>query len=101
MSMALHPNFPATPYVYVYYVRDAPIGGTAPAGPGATDAARTRRAAPTTAASSAVACRKLTASGNTITSEQVLVEDWCQQYPSHAGGGLALRRGRLPLLLRR
>ena len=27
--MALHPNFPATPYVYVYYVRDAAIGGTA------------------------------------------------------------------------
>ena len=22
-------------------------------------------------------------------SEQVLVEDWCQQYPVHTGGGLA------------
>ena len=30
MSLALHPNFPATPYAYVYYVADAPIGGTAP-----------------------------------------------------------------------
>ena len=33
---------------------------------------------------------RLTASGNTMTGpEQVLVQDWCQQYPSHAGGGLA------------
>ena len=24
MSLALHPNFPATPYAYVYYVADAP-----------------------------------------------------------------------------
>ena len=29
-GMALHPNFPASPYVYVLYTRDAPIGGTAP-----------------------------------------------------------------------
>ena len=29
-GLTLHPNFPATPYVYVSYVYDAPIGGTAP-----------------------------------------------------------------------
>ena len=60
MSMALHPNFPATPYMYVYYVRDAAIGGTAPRwGIPARrpTAARTRPAAPVTAASSAVASR--------------------------------------------
>ena len=60
MSMALHPNFPATPYMYVYYVRDAAIGGTAPrwGAPGVTStAARTRPAAPLTAASSAAGSR--------------------------------------------
>ena len=32
---------------------------------------------------------RLQASGNAMTGpEQVLIEDWCQQYPSHAGGGL-------------
>ena len=32
---------------------------------------------------------RLQVSGETMTGpEQVLVEDWCQQYPSHAGGGL-------------
>ena len=86
MSLALHPNFPATPYAYVYYVADAPIGGTAPTWgdqcptpPGGTDDG--------CVVSGRIS--KLTVSGNTVTSEQVLVQDWCQQYPSHAGGGLA------------
>ena len=30
LGLALHPDFPATPYVYVSYTFDAPIGGTAP-----------------------------------------------------------------------
>ena len=30
LGLALHPNFPETPYVYVSYTYDAPIGGTAP-----------------------------------------------------------------------
>lgn len=31
---------------------------------------------------------KLTLSGNVVTNEQVLINDWCQQYPSHSAGGL-------------
>jgi len=93
LGLALHPNFPATPYVYVLYSYDADIGGTAPkygtAGvysdpcptpPGATDdgcvvSARLSR---------------LTANGNFMVpgSETVFVEDWCQQYPSHSIGTL-------------
>ena len=30
LGLALPPNFPASPYVYVLYAYDAPIGGTAP-----------------------------------------------------------------------
>ena len=30
LGMALHPDFPTTPYVYVLYTHDAAIGGTAP-----------------------------------------------------------------------
>jgi glucose/arabinose dehydrogenase len=30
LGMALDPNFPTKPYVYVLYTYDAPIGGTAP-----------------------------------------------------------------------
>src|SRR5438128_9340142 len=30
LGLALHPNFPSTPYVYVLYTLDAAIGGTPP-----------------------------------------------------------------------
>ena len=30
LGLALDPNFPTNPYVYVLYTYDAPIGGTAP-----------------------------------------------------------------------
>ena len=85
-GMVLDPAFPARPYVYVYYVRDAAIGGTAP---------RWGDTCPDPPGGTGDGCvvsgrvSRLTASGNTMTgSEQVLVEDWCMQYPSHAGGGM-------------
>jgi PKD repeat protein len=87
LGIALHPDFPASPWVYVLYTHDAPIGGTAPSWgdtcpspPGATEdgcvvSARLSR---------------LQASGNVMTgSEQVLLEGWGQQYPSHSIGALA------------
>lgn len=93
LGLALHPNFPATPYVYVLYSYDAEIGGTAPkygtegvysdpcpTPPGPTDdgcvvSARLSR---------------LTANGNFMVpgSETVFANDWCQQYPSHSIGTL-------------
>jgi glucose/arabinose dehydrogenase/chitodextrinase len=92
-GMALHPNFPATPYVYVYYVADAPVGGTAPTW---GTAGATSDNCPDPPGGTGDGCvvsgriSRLTASGNTMTGpEQVLVSDWCQQYPSHAGGGIA------------
>src|SRR4029078_9183389 len=30
LGLALDPNFPSTPYVYVHYTRDAVLGGSAP-----------------------------------------------------------------------
>ncbi len=53
-------------------------------------AARRPRARPPTAAWSPGRLSRLQASGNTMVgSEQVLIEDWCQQYPSHSIGSLA------------
>ena len=39
LSLAVDPDFPAEPYVYVFYVHDAAIGGTRPrwGTPGATN----------------------------------------------------------------
>ena len=33
LGLALHPDFPRKPFVYVAYTHDAPIGGTAPKWP--------------------------------------------------------------------
>ena len=93
LDVALAPNFPADPWVYVLYTFDAAIGGTAPqwgSVGGTSDGCPTPPGA--TADGCVVAGRlsRLQASGNVaMGSEQVLVEDWCQQYPSHSIGSLA------------
>jgi glucose/arabinose dehydrogenase len=92
LGLALHPDFPNTPYVYVLYTYDAAIGGTAPrwGTPGATS-----DPCPNPPGATADGCvvsgrlSRLTASGNAMVgTEQVLIEDWCQQYPSHSIGSL-------------
>ena len=94
LGLALAPNFPTNPWVYVLYTYDAAIGGDArragdrsggtsdgcPTPPGATDdgcvvAGRLSRLRPPAT--------------SMIGSEQVLIEGWCQQYPSHSIGSLA------------
>jgi glucose/arabinose dehydrogenase len=87
LGMAVDPRpAPATPYVYVLYTYDAPIGGTpptwgdgCPSPPGAT------------ADGCVVSGRlsRLNASTNQAGAEQVLINDWCQQFPSHSVGDLA------------
>lgn len=93
LGLALDPDFPTKPYVYALYTYDADIGGTAPkwgtegvysdpcpTPPGPTDDG------------CVVSGRlsRLQANGNVMTGdEQVLIEDWCQQYPSHSIGDLA------------
>ena len=89
--MALAPNFPTDPYVYVLYTYDArdrrppprwgrPASTPTPARPRPADRRRLRRQR------AAVA---LQAAGNVMTgTEQVLIEDWCQQYPSHSIGAV-------------
>ena len=92
LGLAVDPAFltPGHNYLYLFFVYDAPPGGTAPTW---NDACSTPPGA--------------TADGCVVTSElvrfqvdtttnvavpntlQVLVHDWCQQYPSHSGGGIA------------
>jgi glucose/arabinose dehydrogenase/PKD repeat protein len=92
LGLALDPDFPADPYVYALYAHDAAIGGTAPrwGTPGATS-----DNCPTPPGATGDGCvvsgrlSRLTASGNSMVGpEQVLIEDWCQQYPSHSIGAL-------------
>jgi glucose/arabinose dehydrogenase len=87
LGLALAPNFPHDPYVYVAYTLDAPIGGTPP---------RWNDTCPTPPGQLDDGCvtsarvSRLRASGNVMVGpEQVLLEDWCAQFPSHTIGTLA------------
>jgi glucose/arabinose dehydrogenase len=95
LGMALDPDFPAEPYVYVLYTHDFD-----PANPGifprwgSPDA--TSDGCPTPPGPTGDGCvvngrlSRLEALGDVMTgSEQVLLEGgWCQQYPSHTIGSI-------------
>ena len=90
LGMALAPNFPASPYVYVLYAYDARIGGTAPTW---GDACPTPPGPTTDGCLVSGRVSRLQLSGNVMTgAEQVLVNDWCQQFPSHSVGTLLFGR---------
>jgi glucose/arabinose dehydrogenase len=93
LGLALDPQFPAKPFVYVLYTYDAAIGGTAPrwgvAGQ-SSDGCPTPPGATTDGCVVSGRLSRLEAvgGGNTAGPEQVLIEDWCQQFPSHSIGDL-------------
>ena len=90
LGMALPANFPASPYVYVLYAYDAPIGGTPPTW---GDGCPTPPGPTTDGCLVSGRLSRLQISGNVMTgSEQVLINDWCQQFPSHSIGTLLFGR---------
>lgn len=95
LSIALHPDFPATPYVYALYTLDAEPGGTAPRWGGEADA----DPCPSPPGGTNLGClatgrlTRLTATGNVATQAVPLITNWCQQFPSHSVGDLAFGRG--------
>ena len=95
LGLALDPAFPSQPYVYVLYTYDHELGSSAPAPRWGTPGVLSDPC-PTPPGPTADGCvvsgrlSRLQASGNVMVgSEQVLIEDWCQQYPSHSTGSLA------------
>jgi glucose/arabinose dehydrogenase/PKD repeat protein len=90
LGLALPPNFPTDPYVYALYAYDAAIGGTAPTW---NDACPTPPGPTTDGCLVSGRVSRLQISGNVMTgSEQVLINDWCQQFPSHSIGTLLFGR---------
>ena len=86
LGLELHPNFPATPYVYVLYSYDAPIGGQAPTW---NDDCPNPPGATTDGCVISGRLSRLTAAGDQMTGvEEVLLEAWGQQFPSHSIGDL-------------
>jgi glucose/arabinose dehydrogenase len=93
LGMALDPNFPTNPYLYVLYDYDHVLGSTGaapkwgtsgvysdpcPSPPGATTDG--------CVVSARLSRIQVSASSTQVGSEQMLVEDWCQQFPSHSIG---------------
>ncbi len=91
LSLIIDPHFPARPYIYVSYTYDAAIGGTAPTW-GVPNDSNDGCASPPGATDDGCVVSgrlsRLTVSGNSVTAENVLINDWCQQYPSHSVGDL-------------
>jgi MYXO-CTERM domain-containing protein len=83
LGLALDPEFPAKPYVYVLYAYDGDPGGPAP---------KWGDGCPTPPGATGDGCivsgrlSRFTANGNLAGDETVLVEGWRQQYPSHSTG---------------
>src|SRR5262245_17022465 len=92
LGMALAPNFPTDPYIYVLYTYDHMLGDPAPPPRWGTPGA-VSDACPDPPGTNSDGCvvsarlSRIQVSGNSMVgSEQPLVEDWCQQYPSHSIG---------------
>jgi PKD repeat protein len=86
LGLALDPGFPEKPYVYVLYTYDAPPGETAPVW---GDGCPTPPGPTTDGCVATGRLSRLTADGDAMTgTEDVLLEGWCQQYPSHSVGDL-------------
>lgn len=80
LGLAVDPQFPTRPYVYVLYTMDAPLGSSPPF---YNDTCSNPDFCPAGARLS-----KLTASGNVMISQTVLLESWCQINDSHSVGTL-------------
>jgi glucose/arabinose dehydrogenase len=90
LGLALPPDFPTDPYLYVLYTYDGQIGGiphyygdACPTPPGPT----------TDGCIVSGRVSRIPISGNVQSGpEQVLIWDWCQQFPSHSVGTLLFGR---------
>jgi glucose/arabinose dehydrogenase len=89
LGMALDPGLAAgspTGYLYVLYTYDHILGSPDPA-PRWGDTCPSPPGATTDGCVASSRLARFAVSGTTITpGEQVLVEDWCQQFPSHSIG---------------
>ncbi|MBI3769059.1 MAG: PQQ-dependent sugar dehydrogenase [Deltaproteobacteria bacterium] len=92
LGLALDPSFPTKPYVYVLYTLDAAPGGTPPRWGtfgGTSDNCPDPPGSNTNGCVVAGRVSRLQASGDVMVgTEQVLLENWCQQFPSHSIGSL-------------
>ncbi len=86
LGLELDPRFPEQPYLYVLYSYNGGLFNDSPPRWPATGCADPLGAFAGCVISGRLS--RLTLVGNMATNEQVLIEDWYQQYPSHSIGTL-------------
>ncbi len=95
LGLALDPQFPSRPYLYVSYTYDHVLGDPAPP-PRWGDDCPYPPGATTDGCVVSGRLSRLTldpAAGTIVAGgEKVLLEDWCQQFPSHSVGDLGFGR---------
>ncbi|WP_165495265.1 PQQ-dependent sugar dehydrogenase [Actinomadura roseirufa] len=98
LGMALHPDFPRDPRVYVLYTYNGQVGGSYPRWPSADGTNDQCPDPPGANNAGCVVAGRISVLKPDVqaraalagpVSEQVLVEDWCQQFSSHSIGTLA------------
>jgi len=92
LGLAIDPDFANNGYIYVNYAHDATIGGTAPlwgAAGQSSDGCPTPPGATTDGCVISNRVSRFTITDGVAGPEQVLIEDWCQQFPSHSACTLA------------
>ena len=93
LGMALHPQFTSgSPFIYVLYTYDGAIGGPSPTWGtvgGTSDGGGSSPTGTGVNASGRLSRFSVNASGVMVAaSEQILISDWNQQFPSHSIGDL-------------
>jgi glucose/arabinose dehydrogenase len=97
MGLAVDPDYPAAPYIYVIYARNADIGGSAPKWVDPTNPDPTDDPCPDPPGDMDQGCvtsgRVARLQVDPATDEMVgsplpLVDGWCEQFPSHSVGDL-------------
>jgi glucose/arabinose dehydrogenase len=95
LGMALDRDFLHYPWAYVSYTHDAAIGGTAPrwgVDPYTFDNCPSPPGYTSDGCVVSGRLSRLVSSGTTVSREDVMLEDWCQQYPSHSVGSVEFDR---------
>ena len=93
LGLALDPSFDTNGNIYVLYTYDHILGSTA-AAPRWGDGCPQPPGATTDGCVVSGRLSKIQVTGGTVGPENVLIEDWCQQFPSHSVGNLMFGRDR-------
>ncbi len=94
LGLAVHPQYPDQPYLYVLYTHGVPLD--IPGGPTAEWELGVNDPCPNPPGGTADGCvvsaqlarLRLDITTMTVVEDVVMIHDWCQQYPSHSIGDL-------------